>query len=142
MRFASSSVAAKIRPALTDCEEIVAAYLFGSVASGCMRPDSDIDIALLLDQEATPFDPKKVHERLTSSLSRVLRGDVHLLILNDASYLARTQVFSKGELLYVRDRGQLARFRMTSFALFAEFAPYLHKTREAFQERTRRYHGG
>jgi len=142
MQSTYSTVAPKIRPVLSGSEEIVAAYLFGSAESRRMRPDSDIDIAVLIDEEAGPFDRKKIHERILPSLSRALRGDVHLLILNDASYLARAQVFSKGELLYTRDHNQLARFRMKSFTLFAEFAPYLQKTREAFRERTRSSHGG
>ena len=142
MESTSYYIAAKIRTVLTGCHEIVAAYLFGSAAFDKRRPDSDIDVAVLLDEEVSRADRKALHERLLPPLCRALRDDVHLLVLNDASYLTRAQVFSKGKLLYVRDHGLLARFRMKSYALFAEFAPYLEMTRKGFRERTRRPHGG
>jgi predicted nucleotidyltransferase len=142
MESTPSSIAAKIRPVLSGCEEIVAAYLFGSAVSDRRRPDSDIDIAVLLDEEVSNTDRKALQESLLPPLCRALRDDVHLLVLNDASYLARSQVFSKGEPLYIRDYKLLALFRMKSFALYAEFAPYLQMTREGLRRRTRRGHGG
>lgn len=142
MECTPSSIAAKIRPYLSGCEEVVAAYIFGSAASDKRRPDSDMDIAVLLNEEGSPIDRKALREHLLPPLCRALRDDVHLLVLNDASYLTRAQVFSKGELLYARDESQLARFRMKSYALFAEFAPYLQMTREGLRRRTRRAHGG
>lgn len=142
MESTPSSIAAKIRPYLSGCEEVVAAYIFGSAASDKRRPDSDMDIAVLLNEEGSPIDRKALRERLLPPLCRALRDDVHLLVLNDASYLARAQVFSKGELLYARDESQLARFRMKSYALFADFTPYLQMTREGLRRRTRRAHGG
>jgi len=142
MKSTPSSIAQAIQPVFSAFDEVVAAYLFGSAVKGLRRPDSDIDIAVLLDEEQGLIDRKALQERLLPSLCRALRGDVHLLILNDASYLARAQVLSKGELLYVRDPAQLARFRMTSYALYAEFAPYMEMTRKGFRERTRSPHGG
>ena len=142
MESTPSSIAAKIRPVLSGCEEIVAAYLFGSAVSDRRRPDSDMDIAVLLNEEGGPIDRKALRERLLPPLSRALRDDVHLLVLNNASYLARSQVFNKGDPLYIRDYKQLALFRMKSYALYAEFAPYLQRTREGLRRRTRRGHGG
>jgi len=142
MESTPSSIADTISPVLSGFHEVVAAYLFGSAATCGRRPDSDMDIAVLLDEEVGLIDRKALQERLLPPLCRALRDDVHLLVLNDASYLARAQVFGKGELLYVRDPGQLARFRMTSYALYAEFAPYLEMTRKGFRDKTRSPHGG
>jgi predicted nucleotidyltransferase len=45
-----SEIARQVQPVLAQRIEISAAYLFGSAAKGRMQPDSDIDIALLLDR--------------------------------------------------------------------------------------------
>lgn len=132
----------KVAPVLSGCGDVVAAYLFGSAATGRMRPGSDIDIALLLAETGNVPDRKTLLDRLLPLLCRALRGDVHLLFLNDASYLARAQVFRKGELLYVRDHQQLAMFRMKSTVLLAEFAPYARMTRRGLQNRLVKTHGG
>ena len=124
----------------SGCRPIVAAYLFGSAASGRMRPGSDVDIAVLLEEGEIARDRKSLLEALLPPLSRMLRADVHLLFLNDASYAARTEVFTEGKLLYARNPRQVAVFRMKSAAFYAEFAPLMQKTRKGFQARLRRCH--
>lgn len=137
-----SEIGGRIEPVLSGNSDVVAAYLFGSAAKNRMRPGSDIDIALLLAEGGRRPDRKVLLERLLPPLCRALRGDVHLLLLNDASYLARSQVFKSGRLLYVRDQRQLTLFRMKSAALFADFAPCLRLTQKGLQKRLRQGHGG
>jgi len=131
-----------VQPVLAGCDAIVAAYLFGSAAADRPRPGSDIDIAILLTEARNVPDRKTLLDRLLPPLCRALRGDVHLLFLNGASYVVRAQVFRKGELLYVRDHRELAVFRMKSTALIADFAPYAQMTRRGLQNRLRKAHGG
>ena len=119
---------------------VVAAYLFGSVVSGRQRPGSDIDVALLIDREqfrAASFDRKQLYDALLPELCRAVRGDVHLLILNDASLLAQVQVFEKGRLFYESDSQQLAEFRSSSISQYADFSYVMEKTRDGFQNRLR-----
>jgi|GEM_PF-1568878 len=140
MKLGFSQLAERTQPVFSGCSRIVAAYLFGSAASERMRPGSDVDIAVLLEEGDPDRDRKALLETLLSPLSRMLRADVHLLILNEASYAARTEVFTKGELLYAKDPRQMALFRMKSAAFYAEFAPLMQKTRKGFQARLRRCH--
>ena len=141
MQTDPSEMASKIQPVLAGHGYVVAAYLFGSVATGSSRPESDLDIALLLGEPVNRLDRKSLLHNLVPPLCRALRVDVHLLFLNDASYLARAQVFSKGQLLYMKDHEQLALFRMKSLSLFAEFATTMEMTRKGLQEKLRRSHG-
>lgn len=141
MIVTSAKIRENVQPILDGCDNIVAAYLFGSVATSRQRPGSDIDIAILL-VEAQHHDRKALLDQLLPPLCRTLRGDVHLLFLNDASYLVRAQVFGKGELLYMRDSRKLAVFRMKSMSMFADFAPYLRMTRKGLQSRLRKTYGG
>jgi len=141
MQITPSEIAQKIEPALAQDSEIVAAYLFGSAAMNRLRPGSDVDIAILLKRGDKPLNRKNLLELLLPKLCRALRMDVHLLFLNDASYLACSQVFKTGELLYARDRRELARFHMVSAALFADFAPYMRMTQIGLQNKLRLGHG-
>ena len=138
----NSQLKETIQPVLNACPDIVAAYLFGSAATGRQRPGSDVDIAILLAEGRAVSDRKTLLDRLLPPLCRVLRGDVHILFLNDASLVAQAQVFRKGELIYVRDRRELACFRMKSISMIADFAPYLEMTRKGMQNRLRDAHGG
>lgn len=100
-----------------------------------------MDIAVLLEEGEIAQDRKALLEALLSPLSRVLRADVDLLILNDASYMARNEVFTKGKRIYTKDERLAALFRMKSAALYADFAPVMQKTRKGFQDRLRGSHG-
>lgn len=135
MKPAPADIAGSVKPVLSEHREVVAAYLFGSAAAGRLRPGSDIDIALLLDEASGKIDRKKQLERLLPPLCRALRHDVHLVFLNQVSYLLRGQIFDKGTLIYVSDQEELALFRMKSLALYAEFAPYMRMFRESMKER-------
>lgn len=70
----SGDPSAILRDALVDVEGIAAAFIFGSVARGTQREDSDIDLFVL---EAAAFDRSRFHRRLTEVtllLGREVRG--------------------------------------------------------------------
>ena len=67
-------------------ERLVAAALFGSVARGTMRPDSDVDVYLLADPlPESAFERMREFERAEAALAPVLaearRSGVHTLIV-------------------------------------------------------------
>ena len=67
--------------------ELVAAYLFGSTAGGRVTPLSDIDIALLLAEDAARRSAD-IRFRLYADLCRAMkRNDVDIVILNTLSNL-------------------------------------------------------
>jgi uncharacterized protein len=125
----------KLKPVFDEDTAIIAAYLFGSRVQGRERPGSDVDIAVLVDDRGYRQDRKALLDRLLPSLGRLLRLDVHILILNDASYLARIEVLSRGRLIYVKDDLVLAQFRTMSYVQFAEYAPYLRQLQEKLKQR-------
>lgn len=132
-----NDLVALLHPVLARKNEIIAAYLFGSAAKGHMRVGSDVDVAIILDGHGPRPDRKRLFDRLLPMLCRAVRHDVHLIILNDASYLLRAQVVHEGRLIHVADPEKLAWFRMISTALFAEFSPILEMTRAGLQRKLR-----
>ena len=102
---------------------VIAVYLFGSYAQGKERRKSDIDIGLLFDTRDPAFAKEKTNTYMID-LSRILRKDIHPVILNLASEELLRQVFLKGKCILVKDTKKLARYKMTTFARIADFAYY------------------
>ena len=103
--------------------EVIAVYLFGSYAEGKERPLSDIDICLLLDR--TDHNAiKEIRNKYIVELSRVLRKDIHLVILNSAGEELIRQIFLKGRCILVSDPKKVSRYKMVMLTKIAEFAYY------------------
>ena len=103
--------------------EIIAVYLFGSYAKGKEHHSSDVDIGLLFDTRDPLLLNKKV-DTVMLDLSRILRKDIHPVILNLAGEELLRQVFLKGKCILVRDSKKLAHYKMTAFSRIADFAYY------------------
>ena len=102
---------------------IIAVYIFGSHAAGKERRGSDIDIALLLDMR-DPGVAKQETDSYMLDLSRILRKDIHPVILNFAGEELLRQIFSKGKCFLVKDPKKLTRYKMTAYSRIADFAYY------------------
>jgi predicted nucleotidyltransferase len=73
-----------------------ALYLFGSCASPDARPDSDVDVAVLMPSSLEPVRRRGLQEKLATRLHR----DVDLVDLREASTVLRQQVVQTGRLLH------------------------------------------
>ena len=85
----------KLSNILAPSDTVLFAYLFGSYAEGIQREDSDVDIAVYLND--TSLDTRL---SLHHSLEQALGKEIDLLVLNDVRniYLLEA-ILSKGLLL-------------------------------------------
>ncbi|MBN2374289.1 nucleotidyltransferase domain-containing protein [bacterium] len=103
-------------------KEAVAVYLFGSYAKGLEHRFSDIDIGIILNRNYKDF--VKARNDYIVQLGRILRKDIHPVILNlGGEYLLR-QIFLYGKCLMINDSRELAHQRMIMFAKIAEYGYY------------------
>jgi predicted nucleotidyltransferase len=113
------------------------AILFGSAASGKLRPDSDIDIGILwasgrdigLDGELA----------LGAELERVLGREVDLVRLDTASTLLRFEA-SRGRCLHEAREGAFADFVARALLEYEDLRPILHRCAEGMFRRLRGTH--
>ena len=77
-----------------------AVYLFGSVAQGESRPDSDLDIAVALDGRADPVALWEAAGRIADRLHR----RVDLVDLLAAPTTLQYEIVAKGRRLFAADR--------------------------------------
>jgi predicted nucleotidyltransferase len=108
--------------------EIQAAYIFGSVAQSRARPDSDIDIAVLLAKVIPAGRALGYRLRLAADLGAALhRSDVQLVILNDAPPLLAHRVLSQGVLVHERGHAARVRFHVQTARRYADLVPTLER---------------
>ncbi|MBC8207537.1 MAG: nucleotidyltransferase domain-containing protein [Kiritimatiellaeota bacterium] len=131
----ASEIAARAKAALCDEPGLKLAILYGSAATGKMRADSDVDIALLFDQ---PLNAEKKME-LMSRLESELQRDVDLVDLFNLSGTILKQVLSKGRVLIQTKPRALAKLTQRMIYNQADMMPYVSRT---LIERQRRFiHG-
>ena len=126
-----SDVDRRVSGVLGDHPEILAAYLFGSVASGRSRPDSDIDIAVLVKEKKLRPNPLKYRLGLMAELGSVLgRSDIDLVLMNEASPALAQNIITKGRLIFEGSRSARLAFQVRTLNVFLDTEPmrrlYLH----------------
>ena len=101
-------------------EEIIAAYVFGSQATGKSGPHSDVDVAVLLDEDMKDsFDSLQCIVDLEKALNR----NVDLVVLNRAGELIKHQVRRDGRIVFDRDPKRRKHWEIMSTKFYQD---YLH----------------
>lgn len=104
--------------------------LFGSAARGCLRADSDIDIAFLSDVSC---DSPRLFE-ISQELAGLLGREIHLIDLNLVSTVLQAQVVGKGKVIWDQDPLRRQEFFILVLKKYAhlneERAPILNRIKE------------
>ena len=129
-----NSIKTKIANYFKNQDGIVAVYLFGSHATKSARVFSDIDIGIIAEHADIDRIKNKFRQYIVD-LARVLRKDIHPVMLNLAPERLLSQVFSKGQCLVVNNRRVHSEFRMNVFVKIAEFGYHKHRMQAGFIEK-------
>jgi len=122
--------------------DVVAAYLFGSHATGKARPQSDVDVAVLLSQ-TDGFERFERRLRLMRDVEEAIGRRADVVILNDAPPLLTHRVLKEGNLIFEHDQAARVEFEVRVGQVYTDLAPMRHFFREAlFREIQGRGLGG
>jgi len=116
--------------------DVVAAYLFGSLAQGRATAHSDVDIAVLLTRapDLLAGEPDR-QLQLMGDLRRFADREVDVVVLNTAPPLLQNQVLKYGRRLYERDRRARVDFEVRAGQVYADLKPmYDFHTRDLLQK--------
>lgn len=86
-------------------------YIFGSFAKGEGREDSDIDIGILSSEKVDSYELFI----MANELSFLVKKDVQIINLSEASTVFKAQIVGTGELIYSLDENLKAEFEIRSF---------------------------
>jgi predicted nucleotidyltransferase len=124
-----------IAACLTGQADVIVGYLFGSVARGQARPQSDVDIAALLDSAPTEpdLDERSMVERqltLMGALAPYSGREVQVVLLNRVTPLLAYEVIREGIRLFERSTPERVSFEVATMKHYFDIQPML-----AFQQR-------
>ncbi len=117
----------KLKNVFKDYPYIASAYLFGSQVSGKMGSLSDVDIAILLKEDA-PKDRQLIHEEdyLAYKIAKALGvKEVDLIDFNSQGLIFKHNVLRTGKLIYDVDPRFRINFEVRVITEFCDFEPTL-----------------
>ncbi len=133
----ATAIESELRKVLAEraaAEGIAAAWLFGSVARGTARPDSDVDVGILF-RKTPPRTFEGLSLDLEGDLERALGLPVQLVVLNRAPVDLIVRVLRDGKLLVDLDRSKRIWFEVNSRNEFWDLEPYLKLYRQGAARR-------
>ncbi|MCL6581362.1 MAG: nucleotidyltransferase domain-containing protein [Firmicutes bacterium] len=103
-----------------------AIYVFGSRAEGDARPDSDLDLAVLLP----PGRRLTVMERLAlvDRLQDLVGTEVDLVVVNEARLPLQFEIISRGRLVWEADREARTDAQDVIVRDYLDFRPFLERS--------------
>ena len=112
---------------------ILSAYLFGSMASGRARENSDADIAVRFSNETSTMERFQTRLELIDLFEDVLDRQVDVIPINDASLVMIHQVYVHGIPLFVRNEKDEERYRILKQKEYFDFRYYLDREFDAIK---------
>ena len=116
---------------LQKYSQIKLAYLFGSQARRTARRDSDVDLAVLLEEGLSQAQRLDLRLELMVELSSLLRKEVDVVVLNEASLVLAHQVLKEGRLVYCVDEEARYQFAYKTIRDYLDTA-YLRRVQEYY----------
>ncbi|MBI2917306.1 MAG: nucleotidyltransferase domain-containing protein [Chloroflexi bacterium] len=101
-----------------DDPQVLAVMLFGSRARGEQRPDSDVDVCLVL--QPGPYERPFLTEK---RLDYLAHHPVDVQVFQDLPLYVRRRVLKDGRLLFCRDEDTLYETALRTARAFEDFRP-------------------
>ena len=103
--------------------EIQIAYLFGSSKDGVIAVDSDVDVAIYLEEGTSPFSQLNI----AAALEDELESPVDVVVLNKANPVLAHEVLRNGFRLFARDEIFRAQMELRIFREYLDNFYYLKR---------------
>jgi predicted nucleotidyltransferase len=107
----------KIKNFLEKDPNIVFALAFGSAVTGKLTPESDIDVAIYVRDPLSGYELLSLMQKLSS----LVKKEVHIVVLNDATPLLRHQVMKNRKELFIKDFSVYSKFREKTIDDYQEY---------------------
>lgn len=111
----------KCKNVLLKYDNIIFAYIFGSYVHGNMRKDSDIDIAIYLEENIDSDTYFEIKNKLTDACSI----ETDLVILNDAIPLLKYEIHKNNILIFTRDKAFESNYKVKVLFEYNDVKKYL-----------------
>jgi len=117
-------------------DDICFAYVFGSIAKNALRPLSDIDIAVYLQENDPNQDLFEKRIRLLHQLFQLLGTErIDLIILNNSSLELNYRILKSGYLLIENKPEKRIEFYHKIVRNYLDFSPFLNIRNKIIQKK-------
>ena len=107
---------------VSDIDEVVALYSFGSIVKNELRPLSDLDFGVLLTGKLNKYERFKKHLEILGEFNDALKTDeIDLILMNDAPDRFNYNIIKSGKLLFMRDKSKLSDFQERIIKEYLDF---------------------
>ncbi|CUH97865.1 hypothetical protein P22_4013 [Propionispora sp. 2/2-37] len=117
--------------------KISAAWLFGSVAKGTIRKDSDIDIAILFQHNLSAAERFDLRLEIMDGAEALTGIRTDVIDMESAPLFLQYQVRKTGKLLVEKDRQRRVEFDVRSRREYFDFQPVLERRAAALLKKIR-----
>jgi len=132
-----------LRRAVSPEPGLAAAYLYGSVARGETTSLSDIDVALLFDEDLGEQARRDLIVEMASELARAGVGErLDVRDVEDLPLVAQGRVLTEGRLVQSNNDVRRVRFETSVRMLYFDFLPFHRRDVEEGLRSLRRRFGG
>lgn len=121
----------QLRTVFASYPQIQAVYLFGSAVTGRLRPESDIDLAIVARMPGVRS--RKLD--LLTDLARAGFCDVDLVFLDEADVVTQYEAVRHNRLIYAAEDFDRGALYARVVGRYLDFLPYLAVQRAAYKER-------
>lgn len=97
------AVQERVIAVLREFPAVVAVYLFGSALGAC-RPDSDLDLGLLIQPADDARQSEALADRMATRLGHFHGHPFDVLVLNFLDSILAFRIVKSGKLLYAQDQ--------------------------------------
>lgn len=115
--------------------KVIAAYIFGSRATGNAGPLSDYDFAVLLNRKVSRDESFECQLNLIGEFSKTLKTDaIDLVMLNRAPSNIKMKVVKSGKLLYENNKKERILFEMRTMSEYMDRTYYENRYNKKMRE--------
>lgn len=124
-----------VKNALRDHKEVLAAYLYGSMARGTTNEESDVDIGLLLKEgfSSEALYTARISGEIEKNMNTNMEIDVR--VLNDKPITFQHQVLRDGREIFTRDERARVNFETEVYDRYLDYKPFFDRFNEIRRKR-------
>lgn len=120
---------------LFNKHRVVFAYLFGSQVSGKTNSESDVDIAVYID-EKNISDLFKTRLLLIEELQTIFKKQTEVVLLNEfRSIFFKFVIIKEGKVLFEKNHSKRVDFELKIMQEYYDFQPFLNAYNQAYLTR-------
>lgn len=119
-------------------KDVLFVYLFGSMATGKIAFDSDVDLAVYLES-GRAGDLFKKRLFLIEEIQAILKKSSEVVILNEVnSIFFKFVIVQEGKVIFERDHSRRVDFELKAMDEYYDFRPFIEEYNKAYLERSLR----